>query len=558
MYMDKKSITFPLTQSQLSLWTGQRMHPDKPLHNAVYTFNIAGDIDKKIFQRAFQQVLDSTDALRTVFGEKNGNPYQSFQPPFPYTLETFDFSSEKNPSEVDESAIEHFIYERTLRPFSLGEQIFDTILLKITDTRYIWYLNIHHLVTDAITFGIIYGRMNRLYQQIRNGNFEEIVKPPAFQDYIAFEKQQVNDPENAPHRAYWQEKTADSFDTPKLYGSRSDPNKTAAKRFSVKLDRERRALLEERVKDPDIWTLNEPLTEFTIFATLYFIFLNRISGQQKLSIGAPAHNRTKPAFRQTAGLFLEVLPLFLDIKEKDTFTSVFERMQEETLSYLRHVRPGMAPTGTGSNFNAILNYINVDFPDFDGFPTDAEWVHSGHMDSSHAIRCHIYDFKKDGGKEIAFDLNHSVFPETISNYVPDHFLRLFDALLEDRHLSVGKPSLLSLHEKRMLSSREWERFTDGEATSGEPLSSIVADFDKQVSQRPNAIALQCGTETLTYSALNKKAIRLANYLRKKGIGPTDNVALYLYRGTDYVTSILASLKAGASFYSHSFRPSIRA
>ena len=545
--MDKKSPTFPLTQSQLSLWTGQRMHPDKPLHNAIYTFNIAGNIDQKVFQRAFQQVLDCTDALRTVFGEKNGTPYQSFRSPFPYTVELLDFSSEKNSSEADESALEHFIVERTQRPFSLGEQIFDTLLLKITDTRYIWYLNIHHLVTDAISFGIIYGRMNRLYQKLGNGYSGEIVKPPAFQDYIAFENRQVNDPDNATHRAYWQEKTADRPDIPKLYGNPSDSNRTAARRFSVKLDKERRALLEERVKDPDVWTLNEPLTEFTIFATLFFIFLNRISGQQKLSIGAPAHNRTKPAFRQTAGLFLEVLPLFLEIKEKDTFTSVFERMQEETLSYLRHVRPGMAPTGTGPNFNAILNYISADFPDFDGFPTETEWVHSGYMDSSHAIRCHIYDFKKDGGKEIAFDLNHSVFPEAIANCVLDHFLSLFDALLEDRHLCVGKPSLLSLHEKRMLSSREWEKFTDGEATSAESLSSIVADFEKQVAERPNAIALQCGTETLTYSALNKKAIRLANHLRKKGIGPTDNVALYLYRGTEYVTSILASLKAGAAF-----------
>ena len=85
--------------------------------------------------------------------------------------------------------------------------------------------------------------------------------------------------------------------------------------------------------------MNEDLTEFTLFATLYFIYLYRISGQQNLAIGAPAHNRSTPVFRKTAGLFLEVLPLFLQMEDGDTFRTVFERMQNETLDYLRHNYP---------------------------------------------------------------------------------------------------------------------------------------------------------------------------------------------------------------------------
>lgn len=528
------SLPFPLTQSQLSLWTGQRIHPGIPLHNAVYTFHIAGEIDERVFQKAFRQILNSTDALRMVFGEKNGDPFQYVRSPFTFELETIDFTSE-----TDEAAIEDWIMKRTQQPIPLTVQIFDTVLLKITDTRYIWYLNIHHLVTDAISFVVLYERMNALYQKIRTGGSAEIGTAPAFQEYVAYENQETNAADNAPHRAYWQEKIADRPDTPKLYGNRGNSHITTAQRVAVKIGKERTALLRDRVKDPDIWTLNEHLTEFTIFATLYFIYLNRISGQQKLAIGAPAHNRTKPAFRQTAGLFLEVLPLFLEIEGEDTFTTVFERVQEDTLTYLRHVRPGMASVEIGPTFNAVFNYIHADFPDFNGFYTRTQWVHSGYMDPSHAIRCHVYDFNENGGLEIAFDLNESVFPEAIASHVPEHFLNLFDALLQDMDVPIGKPSLITAQEKEML--------LGGDESRPEDAHSILTDFEQQVSRRPNAIALQCDTEILTYSALNKKANRWAHHLKKKGIGSTNKVALYLYRGSEYIISVLAVLKTGAAF-----------
>ena len=69
----------PLTQSQLSLLTGQQLHPGIPLHNAVYTFDIKGQLNTVAFKTAFSQLIAQTDVLRTQFKFIAGEPYQSIR-----------------------------------------------------------------------------------------------------------------------------------------------------------------------------------------------------------------------------------------------------------------------------------------------------------------------------------------------------------------------------------------------------------------------------------------------------------------------------------------------
>ncbi|MGS0527601.1 condensation domain-containing protein [Zobellia nedashkovskayae] len=67
---DQKDTFLALTKSQSALWAGQKMHPYVPLHNVVYTFEITGTIDKVIFEKAFQRLIETTDMLRFVFSEE--------------------------------------------------------------------------------------------------------------------------------------------------------------------------------------------------------------------------------------------------------------------------------------------------------------------------------------------------------------------------------------------------------------------------------------------------------------------------------------------------------
>jgi amino acid adenylation domain-containing protein len=72
-------------------------------------------------------------------------------------------------------------------------------------------------------------------------------------------------------------------------------------------------------------------------------------------------------------------------------------------------------------------------------------------------------------------------------------------------------------------------------------------FEAQVRRTPEAIALVCGPETLTYAELNARSNRLAHWLIGQGAGPEQLVAVRMRRSADLVVALLAVLKTGAAY-----------
>ncbi|BCJ69193.1 non-ribosomal peptide synthetase [Polymorphospora rubra] len=65
--------------------------------------------------------------------------------------------------------------------------------------------------------------------------------------------------------------------------------------------------------------------------------------------------------------------------------------------------------------------------------------------------------------------------------------------------------------------------------------------------RPDACAVECGPDRLTYAELDDRAAALAARLRAAGTGPDDVVAIRTARGPELVVAILGVLKAGAAY-----------
>jgi amino acid adenylation domain-containing protein len=78
-------------------------------------------------------------------------------------------------------------------------------------------------------------------------------------------------------------------------------------------------------------------------------------------------------------------------------------------------------------------------------------------------------------------------------------------------------------------------------------SCIHALFEEQAKQTPEAIALVCGQEQLTYRQLNRQANQLAHHLQQLGVGPEVLVGIFVERSTDMVAGLLAILKAGGAY-----------
>lgn len=80
-----------------------------------------------------------------------------------------------------------------------------------------------------------------------------------------------------------------------------------------------------------------------------------------------------------------------------------------------------------------------------------------------------------------------------------------------------------------------------------PPGPVQEVFEAQAARTPDAVALVCGEDRLTYAELNARANRVARGLVDQGVGPESLVALALTRSADAVTGLLGVLKAGAAY-----------
>jgi amino acid adenylation domain-containing protein len=72
-------------------------------------------------------------------------------------------------------------------------------------------------------------------------------------------------------------------------------------------------------------------------------------------------------------------------------------------------------------------------------------------------------------------------------------------------------------------------------------------FEEQAVKSPDNLALQLGSETMTYKELNERANQLARQLLEFGVKPADNVGLLVNRGFEMIIGMYAILKAGAAY-----------
>lgn len=76
---------------------------------------------------------------------------------------------------------------------------------------------------------------------------------------------------------------------------------------------------------------------------------------------------------------------------------------------------------------------------------------------------------------------------------------------------------------------------------------VHSSFEKQVKKSPNLLAIFCGSNSLTYDQLNKKANSLAHHLIQIGVTRNTLVGISISRSIEFVVAILAVLKAGGAY-----------
>ncbi len=517
-----------LTESQLSIWTGQQMNADAPLYNMAHAFHIDGALNSDTFSQAFALLIEKVEVLRTVIIQEEDIPKQRIFHKEKHLLPVLDFSL-KTVKEIDD-----WLQERSQVNFDLSKQLYDSVLLRLGEKEHVWFLNVHHIITDATASTILFNIQAELYQQILENNLDNMIEVPNFQEFSSFQKLQKNNNQSQLIKKHWNDKVQSLTNPIQLYGRSHQTNNSSSERISTNLGIERSNRIRTLAASPSIRCWTKDLTLFNLFTTALFCYLHRVSGQEQFAIGAPSHNRTTKKFKRTPGLFIEFFPLLANINPDDTFLSVFEKVKIETNDYLKNAQAGMSTPEMSRSFNIVLNYINASFSDFNGMPIKSKWIHPQHCDPGHQLRCHVYDMDDSGQIEVHFDLNNSIFDDKLQQDVPRHFLKIMDGMLDTMEQSIYEPSMVAPPVIEVI--QQPSHFI-----------SLIEQFEQQVIKTPNSIALREDDKTFTYQELQQKVNQLANVLSKNGLATQNRVIVHLYRSAEYVLTVLAILKTGATF-----------
>ncbi|NNF11488.1 MAG: amino acid adenylation domain-containing protein [Acidimicrobiia bacterium] len=508
-----------LTRAQELIWASQRMRPEAPLYNMAFRWDIAAALDEDRFVSAFGRLVESSDALRTVVSEGHGVAVQHVLAAVDFQLPVVDLTGHADP----EAEASRWLHAACRRPFDPAKRLFDAALLRLGREHYVWYLNQHHVVTDAWSSALLYERMELLYRTSGETSPEPM---PSYSEYVAVESAAAVAPVDGSRPP-----------APALYGSRPELAETANERRSVQLSDDQTAALTDLARHPDLRALTPELSMFRLLATALFAYIHRVSGQTRISIGAPAHNRPTAEFRQTAGLFMEIFPVDAEVSPDDSFRSLHATVAAAADAFTRRAAPGGSSAETNRGINVVLNYIRGAFAPFDGAPVQAEWLHPGHVDAEHHLRLQVHDFNDTGRPTLSFDLNEAVFDPDTRARVPGHFLRMLDAMIEDIDRPLAEVALVDAAERA-------DVLGVVNPPAGEDLSGpgVVERFARWVRETPEAVALVDEGRSWTYAQLDQVTSTLAARVEQAGV-----VGVCLERSAEAVIALLGVLRAGAAY-----------
>lgn len=550
--IDVATATGELSASEQLLWSGQRLAPASPLYNMALAIELQATIDVAAFRRAFRQLVDSTDALRTSFVEVDGQPRRVVSERGSASVDLLQIPD----AAVDDRALAALLEERSRRVFALDGALYDCALVERRADRFVWFFNQHHLITDAWSVGVLHRRLAGLYERaVADGRAAAGGSPssdeasrddapsdgaspvPQFSTYLAHQRDLLGSPRLTRALEYWDGSAAPGARRPSLYGH-TEAGSGRTRRVRIRLDADRTAALRAAATRAPFRGLTNEQSHFQLFATLLLAWLHRVADTPTVSIGTPWHNRPTAPFRDTAGLFVELFPLQAALSDEETFATLGEQVGRRTREILRHVVPGASASPGARAFGVVLNYITAQLGDFAGAPVRADWLHSGYGDHDHRVRMQVHDFDMAGNPALDFDLDEATFGASEQSWAVRHFLALFDALVADPSTRIAGV--------RLTSAEEEDVFAPPGRVVPRPDSLLPLVWEVEAAT-PDAIAVRDGDRTVTYRELLRASGRLATVLRARGVGAEVVVSVALPRSVELVVALLAVLEAGGAF-----------
>jgi uncharacterized protein Usg len=534
----------PLSFAQQRLWFLDQLNSRQKINNVTRVLRLRGRLDPLMLEQCFSAIVQRHETLRSVFVEINGKPLQKVLPHADVRLEIVDLRM--IPGAEREKRAHEIAVGEAYRSFDLGVgPLLGNTLIRLDDEEHLLLVTMHHVITDGWSMGVLSQELELLYNGFCHGIPPSLPDLPLqYPDYAVWQRQDLTEEKLEQLLAYW---------STNLEGVvRAELPSDQGHGFAqTNKGSQRSQTLPTHVRDQLHHLAQEQgCTLFTLLVAAFNALLHRYTGQEDILVGVPVAGRRQHDVQALIGFFVNTVVLRTGIIGDLTFRELLSQVNATVRNALSHselpfeklVQALQPERSLDQNplTDILINFKDSSWKTFNlsGLTVTAQEIDE--LPANFALTLNIEE--RENGLVFQLLYQQDLFSDAHIRSLLQHFCNLLQGIAENIDQPVSRLPLLTPSECDQL-VHEWN-----ETSTAYPRDRCIHElFEDQVTATPDAIALVCRGETLTYAELNERANRLANFLAGLGIGSDTPVALLLERSLDMVTAIIAILKAGGGY-----------
>ena len=511
-----------LSKPQIMIYNMVKIAGDVIANNCS-SMLIEGRKDEGELQRALNELFRINDALRFRLKYDSSEVYQEIADFEEREFDVLYFNDKEELSEYAEA------YSKELLDSSVELCNFKIVVLP---EHFGLLVKLHHIISDAWTFGLLYTQYNNLLNNVEVSAYSYI-------DYLETEKAYADSKRYLRDREFFynQIRSVENIS----YLSDKETTDFSTKRKVFILDSERAKKINEFASEYNC-------SVFSVFSLALATYISKVKiPEEPFFIGTTILNRHNDKELNTAGVFINTVPLLFDLDSENSFSSNLEKTEDNLMSVFRHQKYTYNDLmsdlrkenkGYGKLYDVMINYMNATI-EFTDECIHSSWYHNGMQAES--LQIHIDDRDREGIFKIHYDYQTEKFTENDIDRLHSNICTLLEDALVAPDKKISEINMLSADEKKKLLSFN-DTFAEYESNK-----CIHELFEAQVTAEPDKVALVACDKTLTYRQLNEEANKIAHALIDMGIGKGDIVGLMLPRKSYLLSALIGILKSGAAY-----------
>lgn len=540
----------PLSAAEERLWFLYRHEGPSPVYNVLTTMHMRERVDAAHHLQALTALTRRHEALRTRFSEHDGVPYRIVEPTVVLHAPVVDLSELSDPALRDRET-RRLIIEEESRLFALDRApMLYSLVLRLAGEEHVMVSNIHHIVTDAWSMGVLIREYAVLLEAISTGRPPALDAPRrSYRDFAWWQQHTLREGGFGQELDFWQRYL---HDLPPLLEVPTDYPRPAVKRYEGRSERVMLpAATEARLNE---LCRSQGATLFMGLLAVFAAMLSRYTNRRDIAIGTAVAGRRFPELTGTVGMFTNTIVIRAGVDEGAGFDTLLSAVREATLAAQAHqdvpfrvvVEKLVAQRSLSHTplYQVSLALNNAAEREIIELSAQGAQLSDNDGIVSTAVKDDLsLQFRRfPAGLEFKLTYDVHLFAPATAQRMVEHFTHLLEAAISAPTVPLRELSIVAPAERSALLALA--------SNPGEPYaadSTLDRMFDHWASTTPDAIAVQYEGMQLSYAALARRVEHTAARLQAAGAMPLDRIGLCVARSIDTVVGVLAILKTGSAY-----------